>query len=34
MQEYEAFKQQKNTVRTARSILRQVNDENNTDKKL
>ena len=33
MQEYEAFKQQKNTVRTARSILRQVNDENNTDKK-
>jgi len=33
MQEYEAFKQQKNTVRTARSILRQVNDGNNTDKK-
>lgn len=33
MQEYEAFKQQKNTVRTARSILRQINDENNTDKK-
>ena len=33
MQEYEAFKQQKDTVRTARSILRQVNDGNNTDKK-
>lgn len=33
MQEYETFKQQKDTVRRARNILKQSDEGNNADKK-